>query len=73
MYALILFAVMMTGDPKDPVVALTRDKVDYYLTKESCELNAKREGMTFLAGLPNDVAMFASKCVEIKGPVGTPA
>lgn len=74
MYIMILFAVVMTGQPEQPVAPITRGEVGYYGSREMCEADVKAQGTKFLAGLGKlEVAMFASKCVMVKGPEGTPA
>lgn len=74
MYVMILFAIVMTGDVEQPVAPITRSEIGYYGSREVCEADVKAQGTKFLAGLGKlEVGMFASKCVLVKGPEGTPA
>lgn len=74
MYVLVIFAVVMTGQPEQPVAPITRSEVGYYSSRDMCEADVKSQGMKFLAGLSGlNIALFASKCVMVKGPEGTPA
>lgn len=74
MYIMILFAIVSTGDLDQAFVPITRSEVGYYMSREACEADVKSQGTKFLGGLNKlEVAMFASKCVMVKGPEGTPA
>ena len=75
MYVLILFAVVMTGPPEESAIPITPSTVGYYQTIEACEADTKRKGSRFIFDLQDmgvNIAMFASKCVEVKGLEGTP-
>lgn len=74
MYVLVIFAVVMTGQPEQPVAPITRGEVGYYNSREMCEADVNKQGMNFLAKIGKlEVALMASKCVLVKGPEGTPA
>lgn len=74
MYVMILFAIVMTGQPEQPIAPITRSEIGYYNSREMCEADVKSQGMKFLAGLKGiEVSLMASKCVLVKGPEGTPA
>lgn len=74
MYVMILFAIVMTGDMEQPIAPITRSEIGYYGSRETCEADVNKQGMKFLSGLGKlEVGLFASKCVMVKGPEGTPA
>lgn len=74
MYVMILFAIVLTGQVEQPIAPITRSEIGYYGSREACEADVKSQGNKFLSGLGKlEVAMFASKCVLVKGPEGTPA
>lgn len=74
MYVMMLFALVLTGDPAKPMLPVTRPDIGYYLNEETCQADLKKQVTQFASGLPKD-AYIATKCVKISGPVevGEPA
>lgn len=74
MYVMILFALVLTGEPAKPMMPVTRPDIGYYLNEDLCEADMKNQLKVFASGLP-DNTFIATKCVKISGPViiGEPA
>lgn len=74
MYVMILFALVLTGQPAKPILPVTRPDIGYYISEEVCQADMKKQITQFASGLPQDT-LIASKCVKIVGPVevGEPA
>lgn len=70
MYVMILFALVLTGEPARPILPVTRPDVGYYINDELCQADMKKQVTQFASGLPKDT-LIASKCVKIIGPVVT--
>lgn len=74
MYVMILFALVLTGQPAKPILPVTRPDIGYYANEELCQADMKAQVTVFASGLP-DNTFIATKCVKINGPVvtGNPA
>lgn len=70
MWVFIIFALIPSGDPRQPIEPLTRGVVQYYLTEDGCKAGAKIEVKKWLEKMPVEPLMLASKCVRVDGPIG---
>lgn len=70
MWVFIIFALVPSGVPENPVQPLTRAKVFHYTTEDACKVGSKIETKKWLENLPVEPLLLASKCIEIVGPAG---
>lgn len=70
MWVFIIFALVPSGVPENPIQPLTRSKVFHYTTQEACNAGAKVEATKWLEDLPVKPMLIASKCILVVGPAG---
>lgn len=70
MYVMILFALVLTGEPERPMLPITRPDIGYYINEEMCKADLRKQVTEFATNLPEGT-YIASKCVKIVGPVET--
>lgn len=70
MYVMMLFALVLTGEPAKPILPITRPEVGYYINESLCKADLKKQVTQFASSLPES-SYISSKCVKITGPVET--
>jgi hypothetical protein len=70
MWVLVFFAMFVTGEKENPIVAITRPEIGYYISQESCELDRQKQAKAFLSEMPVEPVDLVGRCVKITGPEG---